>query len=559
MAVTVAQLAQAIRVGSTAQETAQVERLQTVAEQIISNYANEVPEAIEDEAVIRIVGYLYDAPTTAYANALTNSGAASLLLPYRTIRAGKVEGSETAPSSSGNQVDEERLIPPGGTDGQVLAKASNDDYDTEWETVQASGSGTVDQTARATADEALAATVTNKALIDNNVINISANENAGLPQGGTSGQVLTKKTNLNYDAEWVTNEAVSNADVQKNTNSIELIHNTVDHITEITRNLYPVSRDGYKIGTRDADGVGIAWARGTSVSLQTATGLSYTTGNAMINADLNGAGTAWRRGVLIVRALKADSRPLSQYRIGLQIPNVPTYYYSGTQLEDLEATTGAWDYYALNGTSGSQLSSDVESIVLQIHEDNITNYLGQIAGLLASELIERLLPAGGAINQILSKKTADDYDAHWINAPSGGGSASAPTLLASFTRDGSDLMSGFDTNTTRITATYNALRKGGTFRFIVWDGANAGNESVFSVDRWYGGRMNTDSTQTNINLYFIGTYGNSRRPSAFRINSRSNRCQLYYYQTPTTYNSEIYQQRANLRDGTANAFQLFQV
>ena len=85
MAVTVAQLAQAIRVGSTAQETAQVERLQTVAEEIINNYADAIPLAIEDEAVIRIVGYLYDAPTTAYANALTNSGAASLLLPYRTI------------------------------------------------------------------------------------------------------------------------------------------------------------------------------------------------------------------------------------------------------------------------------------------------------------------------------------------------------------------------------------------------------------------------------------------------------------------------------------------
>ena len=38
--------------------------------------------------------------------------------------------------------DSNRYIPPGGTDGQVLTKASGDDYDADWETVAGGGGGT---------------------------------------------------------------------------------------------------------------------------------------------------------------------------------------------------------------------------------------------------------------------------------------------------------------------------------------------------------------------------------------------------------------------------------
>jgi len=31
------------------------------------------------------------------------------------------------------------------------------------------------------------------------------------------------------------------------------------------------------------------------------------------------------------------------------------------------------------------------------------------------------LPPGGAINQVLSKASNADYDAQWVNAPTGGG------------------------------------------------------------------------------------------------------------------------------------------
>jgi len=53
-------------------------------------------------------------------------------------------------------------IPAGGTTGQVLVKASDDDYDLEWRTIHE------------------------------------------LPSGGLTGQVLTKQSDSDYDVIWVT-------------------------------------------------------------------------------------------------------------------------------------------------------------------------------------------------------------------------------------------------------------------------------------------------------------------------------------------------------------------
>lgn len=90
--ITAAELAAAIRLGDSAQETAEVTRLLATATAIVTKHAPDAPDAIQNEAVIRIAGYLYDAPGAAsgagYADAMRNSGAGSLLLPYRVHRAG---------------------------------------------------------------------------------------------------------------------------------------------------------------------------------------------------------------------------------------------------------------------------------------------------------------------------------------------------------------------------------------------------------------------------------------------------------------------------------------
>lgn len=56
-------------------------------------------------------------------------------------------------------------VPDGGLEGQILAKKSDDPYDTEWENVP--------------------------------------NAPNGVPSGGTQGQLLAKKTGANYDGEWI--------------------------------------------------------------------------------------------------------------------------------------------------------------------------------------------------------------------------------------------------------------------------------------------------------------------------------------------------------------------
>ena len=98
--ITVAALASAVRIGDSAEETAQVERLLAYATTTISRHLGDeyatTPAEIVNEAVVRIVGYLFDQPTAsrgaAFANAVRNSGAGRMLLPYVIHRAGPVGG-----------------------------------------------------------------------------------------------------------------------------------------------------------------------------------------------------------------------------------------------------------------------------------------------------------------------------------------------------------------------------------------------------------------------------------------------------------------------------------
>ena len=106
MAVTldVAALSSALRLGDSAEETAEATRLLAFATESVSRHLGgaytTAPEVIVNEASIRIAAYLYDQPNAgrgvAFANALRNSGAAGILLPYRVHRAGSTDAAEAA-------------------------------------------------------------------------------------------------------------------------------------------------------------------------------------------------------------------------------------------------------------------------------------------------------------------------------------------------------------------------------------------------------------------------------------------------------------------------------
>ena len=106
MALTDAQLLAALRLSDSPEETQQVVRLRPVARTMVQRFAPAAPELIKDEAVVRIAGYYFDLPYasrgTSLANAMANSGAGALLLPYREHRAG---GIRTAPAGDGGDSD----------------------------------------------------------------------------------------------------------------------------------------------------------------------------------------------------------------------------------------------------------------------------------------------------------------------------------------------------------------------------------------------------------------------------------------------------------------------
>ena len=100
MAVTVAQLAGAIRAGDGLAAPPEpvagiLTRLLAVAVATIERAAPEAPEVVRDEAAIRFCGYVYDQPNTTggdrYAAALRNSGALSIIGPWRVHRGGLAE------------------------------------------------------------------------------------------------------------------------------------------------------------------------------------------------------------------------------------------------------------------------------------------------------------------------------------------------------------------------------------------------------------------------------------------------------------------------------------
>ena len=106
MAVTVVQLAAAMRLGDGVADVAEplasiLSRFLGVSEAWISIEAEDAPDAVKDEATIRFSSYLYDAPVApgqGYANAWRNSGAAALVSRWHEVRAvvGGVRARENA-------------------------------------------------------------------------------------------------------------------------------------------------------------------------------------------------------------------------------------------------------------------------------------------------------------------------------------------------------------------------------------------------------------------------------------------------------------------------------
>lgn len=88
-------------------------------------------------------------------------------------------------------------VPPGGTDGQVLAKAGADDYTLKWSDPPKAGENYIPR--GGTTGQLLA----KKSAYDYQLQWVDAPGNP-LPTGGTDGQVLTKSGSTNFVVKWAT-------------------------------------------------------------------------------------------------------------------------------------------------------------------------------------------------------------------------------------------------------------------------------------------------------------------------------------------------------------------
>ena len=159
MAVTLspADLLAALRLGDSPEETAEVTRLLAYATEAVTQHAPNAPDVVHEEAAIRLGAYIFDQPTAGrsdgYANALRSSGAARMLLAYRTHRLGlsdAVAEAQAALGSTGNPVVGLDVI-----GGELVVTFA--DGTLESLTLPAGMGGTTDQVARDAAGAAQAA------------------------------------------------------------------------------------------------------------------------------------------------------------------------------------------------------------------------------------------------------------------------------------------------------------------------------------------------------------------------------------------------------------------
>ena len=157
MAITLtqAELSAAIRLGDSTEEVAEATRLLAFVTEAISrhlgNAYEDAPEAIVNEAAIRLAGYLFDMPNAgrglSYANAGRNSGAWVILLPFRVHRAGStgaaVAAAQEAVGIVGNPVVDLSIT----ADGKLQVTFA-DGATVDLDLPAGMGGGGTDQTAR---------------------------------------------------------------------------------------------------------------------------------------------------------------------------------------------------------------------------------------------------------------------------------------------------------------------------------------------------------------------------------------------------------------------------
>ena len=194
LSLTQAELSAAIRLGDSAEEVAEATRLLTYVVAAISRHLGDAyeaaPEAVVNEAGIRLAGYLFDQPNAgrglSFANAGRNSGAWVILLPFRVHRAGSTDDALAAAQEAvGTAVNP--VVGVTLTADDLIVNFADGSVETTPFT-PGGGSG-VDQIARDTAATAQADLAAHEATLHNT--DQTARDAAATAQGAADGAAST--------------------------------------------------------------------------------------------------------------------------------------------------------------------------------------------------------------------------------------------------------------------------------------------------------------------------------------------------------------------------------
>ena len=158
-----------------------------------------IAEGVVDASVETLAGTVWSISVTSI------DGTVSWTMRVDLPVSGAVDLTEMIEASTGGAVagTVKGSVPAGGSTGQMLVKKSPTNYDTEW----VSGSGGGGATNLDGLSDVVAPSPSNGQVLKYNGTNwvpsTDATATPELPTGGTTGQVLAKKTNTTGDVEWV--------------------------------------------------------------------------------------------------------------------------------------------------------------------------------------------------------------------------------------------------------------------------------------------------------------------------------------------------------------------
>lgn len=206
-----------------------------------------------------------------------------------------------------------------------------------------------------------------------NILLLSVTEDDALPTGGTTGQILSKKSAENYDTEWVD---------MPNSGAL------------VIKDTYPI----------------------TNVSTFTDMGLTI---NNYIDVLFVNSGVLNRRqdNALVTLSLSGDRTTLWMYTNNNQCFVVDV-------AEDGSLGNSRWTTSVL----GLNVNNDPNHS--GVEGDNVLDAIGALKTSIDNiESGVHGVPAGGTTDQILAKKSDADYDTQWIDAPQGGGGSESAAYL----------------------------------------------------------------------------------------------------------------------------------